>query len=310
MSNLIKGAVFFSCFLPSFTRIGYSSRRVLWSKSDWDFSGETWVVTGATSGIGLEIARQASAAGADVHIVSRSADKLAAVRDSLGERITTHTADLSLMAQVDEVAGVLPQVDVLVNNVGLMLNEYVQTDEGLEQSFATNVLGHYQLVETLRARDLLSNGLVINMSSGGMYNVPMTLDRLQGGDRYDGMLTYAYQKRAQVLLNNWWRKQGLNSYVMHPGWVDTPGVVTAMPDFHRMTKAVLRDSQAGADTALWLAANAPSQNSAQGIWFDRALRGEHYFADTRKGVNEEALVEYLDQALDSIRTSWANAEVA
>ena len=63
MSNLIKGAVFFSCFLPSFTRIGYNSRRMLWPKSDWDFSGETWVVTGATSGIGLEIARQASAAG-------------------------------------------------------------------------------------------------------------------------------------------------------------------------------------------------------------------------------------------------------
>jgi dehydrogenase/reductase SDR family protein 12 len=200
----------------------------------------------------------------------------------------------------EQLAAALPQVDVLINNVGLMLAERVQSPEGLEQSFATNVLGHYVLTEALRTHGRLSEGLIINMSSGGMYNVPMTLDRLQGGERYDGMLTYAYQKRAQVLLNSWWRAQGLNSYVMHPGWVDTPGVETAMPDFYNMTKAVLRDSEAGADTALWLAAAKPEQTSRHGIWFDRRLRGEHVFADTRAGADAPALVEYLDRTLSQV----------
>jgi len=307
MSDLMRGAVFFSCFLPSFTRIGYMSRSLVWPKTDWDFTGQRWVVTGATSGIGYEMARQAAAHGAEVHVVSRSADKLASMADALPGTIKTHVADLSLMSEVQSVArdltDALPKIDVLVNNVGLMLGKRLNTHEGLEQSFATNVLGHYVMTEALRAHNVLADGIVINMSSGGMYNVPMTLERLQGGDpneRYDGMLTYAYQKRAQVLLNSWWRQQGLNSYVMHPGWVDTPGVETAMPEFHKMTRAVLRDARAGADTALWLAAHKPAQANPGGIWFDRKLRRDHVFSDTRKGVDAAALVEYLDVTLTPV----------
>ncbi len=84
MSNLIKGAVFFSCFLPSFTRIGYASRSLFWKKKVWDFRGQKWIVTGATSGIGLEIVRQAHAAGAEVHAVGRSSVKLAELAEELG----------------------------------------------------------------------------------------------------------------------------------------------------------------------------------------------------------------------------------
>lgn len=306
MGNLIKGAVFFSCFLPSFTNIGYKSRRLWWPKENWDFSGQTWVVTGATSGIGLSIAQEAYNAGAQVHVISRSPDKLAALATTIDPNVITHQVDLSIMQAVHDIAQQLPQVDVLVNNVGLMLNEYQQTPEGLEQSFATNVLGHYILTETLRNNGHLQNGTVINMSSGGMYNVPMTLDRLQGGEGYDGMLTYAYQKRAQVLLNSWWRKQGLNSYVMHPGWVDTPGVETAMPDFYKMTKNVLREPQAGSDTTLWLAAKQPDQLHPRGIWFDRGLRSDHYFSDTRTGADEDQLIEYLEAARTGTDAKVAN----
>ncbi|MEM7100142.1 MAG: SDR family NAD(P)-dependent oxidoreductase [Pseudomonadota bacterium] len=297
MSELIKGMVFFSCFLPSFTRIGYNARKTLWRKERWDFSDQNWIVTGATSGIGLEIAQQAARAGAQVHVISRNAQKLAEVEAKAGTAMVTHTADLSNMNEVQQIAQQLPKVDVLVNNVGLMLNERHLTQQGHEQSFATNVLGHYLLTETLDALKRLEHGTVINMSSGGMYNVPMTLERLQGGDTFDGMLTYAYQKRAQVLLNSWWRAKGLNSYVMHPGWVDTPGVETAMPDFYRLTRGVLRSPSAGADTALWLAAHQPEQLHDTAIWFDRSQRNAHYFSDTRKGASDAELISYLDQCL-------------
>ena len=143
--------------------------------------------------------------------------------------------------------------------------------------------------------------MVINMSSGGMYNVPLVLERLQGGAAYDGMLTYAYQKRAQVVLNDWWRQQGVTSYVMHPGWVDTAGVRTAMPDFHRLTGPLLRDLSAGADTALWLAAQRPEQPGESKIWFDRAARSAHMFADTRVGADASALLKYLSEQLEIAR---------
>ena len=229
MNNLLRGAAFFTCFLPSFTTIGYRSRRWMWSSTPHDFSGQRWLVTGASDGIGREIASQAAAAGAEVHAVGRNAGRLEALAQLPGNWVT-HQEDLSLMHSVstfaDRVTGQGLSFDVLVNNVGLMLGERQLTDEGLEASFATNVLGHFVLTEALRDRGALECGMVINMSSGGMYNVPLTLENLQGQARYDGMLTYAYQKRAQVVLNEWWRRQGLTSYVMHPGWVDTAGVRT------------------------------------------------------------------------------------
>ena len=301
MNNLIRGAVFFSCFLPSFTRIGYQSRRCLWNTTKPSFAGERWLVTGGSDGIGREIAAQAAAAGAEVHVVGRDVNKLKAL-SSLPGHWTVHAEDLSNMRSVAELASQLNEqslkFDVLVNNVGLMLNARALTQEALETSFATNLLGHFVLTEALRKTGALEHAAIINMSSGGMYNVPLTVARLQGGSDYDGMLTYAYQKRAQVVLNEWWRQQGLASYVMHPGWVDTQGVRTAMPDFHRATRPLLRDLSAGADTAIWLAAQRPEQTDASKIWFDRSVRSAHIFSDTRVGDEPEALLDYLNQQLE------------
>lgn len=301
MNELLKGAVFFSYFLPSFSSIGYQSRRWMWDAGDQDFKGQRWLITGASDGIGREIARRAAAQGAEVHAVGRSSEKLNKLRELPGDW-TTYATDLSLMSRTSDLADQLRdqglKFDVLVNNVGLMLNTMTLTDEGLEASFATNVLSHFVLTERLREAGALDGGSVINMSSGGMYNVPLTIDRLQGGTKYDGMLTYAYQKRAQVVLNDWWRQQGIDSYVMHPGWVDTAGVRTAMPEFHKATKALLRDLAAGADTALWLAATRPEQAVESKIWFDRAARSTHIFSDTRVGANAQELVDYLTDQLE------------
>lgn len=301
MNNLLRGAAFFSCFLPSFTNIGYRSRRWMWSSRQPDFSGQRWLVTGASDGIGREIASQAAGAGAEVHAVGRDAGRLEALARLPGNWVT-HQQDLSLMNSVstfaDQLTGQGLSFDVLVNNVGLMLGERQLTDEGLEASFATNVLGHFVLTEALRDGGALQGGMVINMSSGGMYNVPLTLECLQGEARFDGMLTYAYQKRAQVVLNEWWRRQGLASYVMHPGWVDTGGVRTAMPEFYRLTGPLLRTPGAGADTALWLASERPRQSVESDIWFDRAARGAHMFADTRGGADAPALLGYLAEQLE------------
>ena len=296
MNNQLRGAFFFSRFLPSFSRIGYNSRRIFWRDSPLDFSGQRWLVTGATDGIGREIARQAAAAGAQVHAVGRDPGKLDALRQLPGDWVT-HAQDLSLMYRIsafaDQVATAPRHFDVLVNNVGLMLNKRTLTEEQLETSFATNLLGHFVLTEHLRKSGVLNDSLILNMTSGGMYNVPLNLERLQGSDQFDGMLTYAYQKRAQVVLSEWWRRQGEASYVMHPGWVDTAGVRTAMPDFHRLTGPLLRDLNAGADTALWLAMQKPTQPEQSKVWFDRAPRSPHIFADTRAGADADALVDYL-----------------
>ena len=316
--NLIKGAIFFSWFMPSFTSLGFSIRQRSWQQFEPNFDGQNWLVTGASSGIGREIAYQAARAGATVYAVARSKDKLdelASQGQALAGEIVPVKADLSVLDGVDGLVAHLAEkhtkLQVLVNNVGLMLDEKNITGEGQEMTFATNVLGHFHLTSQLRDIGAIDDeASVINMSSGGMYNVKLSLKRLDGGDPYNGTLAYAYHKRALVVLNNWWRAAGLNSYVMHPGWVATPGVESAMPTFFRLLKPLLRDAQAGADTALWLAHMSPAQEQTEGIWFDRKLRREHFLQGTDQGASAEELLDFLQARIDLLKRTEQRRESA
>ncbi len=65
LTKTLNGAVFFTGFIPSFTRIGYRARRARWQPLAPDFAGHRWLVTGASTGLGREIALAAAAAGED-----------------------------------------------------------------------------------------------------------------------------------------------------------------------------------------------------------------------------------------------------
>jgi dehydrogenase/reductase SDR family protein 12 len=314
IANILRGVTFFTTFLPSFSKLGYLARRRRWSPLAPNFHGQRWLVTGASAGIGLEITRRAASAGAEVIAVARGTESLRRLAGSLAEgggAVHPWGADLSLAAEIAALVSCLADrsepIDVLVNNVGVMLDRPRITSEGLDAAFATNLLGQYLLTEGLLAANVLAPGAtVISMSSGGMYNVPLDLARLQGGEPYDGTLAYAYHKRAQVALNAYWRDRlghRARFYVMHPGWVDTPGVQASMPEFHRTLGRLLRSPEAGADTALWLAAERPTQPTSRGIWFDRGLRSEHLLPGTRQGASAGKLVAYLDQQVDGVNPS-------
>ena len=353
----VRAAQFFVGFLPSFTRLGYCARRPAWGGSDQRFDGQQWLVTGASTGIGREIAMQAARLGAHVIAIARSRerlDALAAACALAGGRLTPVALDLSLVASTDRLldellpalaagprggsdpragAGVDPRagagsdpragagsagagaisIDVLVNNVGIMLDAPAQTTEGLDRAFATNLLNPYLLTRGLVARGLARpDAVIINMSSGGMYTVPLEVAKLAALTPYDGALAYARHKRAQVALTARLARNAAQSdsasryYVMHPGWVDTPGVETSMPAFHKLLRPLLRTPAEGADTALWLAARRPA-SAAEGIWFDRALRPAHVFASTRTGDSVDALLDYLDAHAEQARAQAGGA---
>ena len=126
-----------------------------------DLTGQTWLVTGATSGVGLETVRAASGAGARV---------ILAVRDSLRGRQVAATlpgesrvveVDLASMASVRRAAGVLTgegagksaaepeQIDVLVNNAGAITARRRETVDGFEMLLGVNVLGPFLLTNLL-----------------------------------------------------------------------------------------------------------------------------------------------------------------
>lgn len=75
---------------------------------------------------------------------------------------------------------------------------------------------------------------------------------------------------------------------------DTEGVKTSLPGFRALFQHVLRSAEAGADTALWLAAARPRQDDDGSIWFDRKEHSAHLDASTRQVADDaDALVDYL-----------------
>ena len=309
MKKALGAAVFYARFAIPFSRIGFK-RRVGEAGLDADFSGQRWVVSGATGGIGRAIALGAAARGATVLALGRDVRKLDALAaESTGAgRIQPVPVDLSLMREVARAAGDIAaagKVDVLVHNVGVMCHAFRRTAEGLELGFATNLLGHWVLDQGLRRGGALTAGsAIVSMSSGGMYGAALDLAALQAPDAasHDGFAAYAQHKRAQVELTHHWNNLGPGeprAWVMHPGWVDTEGVRSALPGFRKVFQSVLRTAHDGADTALWLAATRP--DIGEGIWLDRHRDSVHAFGFTRKGAEAKQLAAYLASEASRVR---------
>ncbi|MFN7781901.1 MAG: SDR family NAD(P)-dependent oxidoreductase [Lysobacterales bacterium] len=302
MLNALASLFFYARFLPRFSRLGYLRRARSFETFDFDFRGQRWVVSGATGGIGRAIALGAAAAGADVIALGRDGARLQALESEGAGRISGFKVDLSSVAATRATCNALAcdgRVDVLVNNVGLMLHDFRRTSEDVEVGFATNLLNHFVLTEGLRDEGALdARSAVVSMSSGGLYGARLDLSALEAhaAAQHNGLAAYAQHKRAQVELTRWWNGLGESApraYAMHPGWVDTEGVRSALPQFRRVLRRWLRSAEEGADTALWLAAKRPPLTPEGGLWLDRRLDTEHAFGFTRGGASAAALVDAL-----------------
>ncbi len=296
-----------------FTRFGYERHRRNWTPLVCDIRGRTMVITGATSGLGRACAERLAELGASIIMVGRNADKLSGCvteiqKQTGNQAIRGEVADLSLMSEVRTLAERLnqePSIHVLVNNAGVLLPEREETSEGLETSFATNLLGHFLLTHLLLDKLRASEpARIVNVSSGGMYTQRIRVDDLQFREgRWDGTIAYARQKRGQVIFTEMLaeRLEGTDvvTHAMHPGWADTPGVERSLPAFHEKTRNWLRSPEEGADTMVWLAA-APEAAKCSGLfWLDRQPRKTHVLPGTRETPGERrALWDALAQMAD------------
>ena len=139
-----------------------------------DLTGKTILVTGASGGLGEETARALAARGAGVTIAARSQDKLDAAAARIGKG-TGRTVETGLLA-LDRPESVRTfaetwmaghdQLNVLINNAGVMACPLSRTREGWEMQFATNHLGHFLLTNLLLpALKKGAPGRVVNLSS-------------------------------------------------------------------------------------------------------------------------------------------------
>lgn len=277
--------------VPGYSRLGYSVRSRWWDELP-RMDGRVALVTGATSGIGLAAATAFAGLGARVQILARDEERGERARKQSGaERVWE--CDVSSLRSVREFAlrfrEAQPELQVLVNNAGVLTAERALSVDGHELALATNVLGPFLLTGLLvPALEAGAPSAIVNVSSGGMYTARLPVSDLQSERRdYDGAAVYARHKRAQVVLSEMWAERlqgsGIAVHSMHPGWVDTPGLEQSLPRFHRLMKPALRTPDEGADTIVWLAA---SEHPSGRFWHDREERPTHILRRTRETDEE------------------------
>ena len=209
-----------------------------WTASDIpEQTGRVAVVTGANSGLGVITARELARAGAKVVIACRDTAKgetaAAEIRAQVpGADLDVRALDLADLASVRgfvaRLVGERDQVDLLINNAGVMAPPRRTTVDGFESQFGTNHLGHFALTGLMLPSLLAAPApRVVTLSSGAHRIGKMNFDDLQGERSYNNWRAYGQSKLANLLfcfeLDRRARAAGtkLISLAAHPGYAAT-----------------------------------------------------------------------------------------
>jgi NAD(P)-dependent dehydrogenase (short-subunit alcohol dehydrogenase family) len=219
--------------------------------------GKLALVTGASDGLGLEIARRLALAGAEVIMPVRNPKKGAAAVDRIAAEapdsvVSTRVLDLASLRSVHELGEVLSRegrpINVWVNNAGVMIPPTRhESEDGFELQFATNFLGHFALVG--HALPLLKAGHahMTTMSSLGARNGRIDFDDLQSSKNYKPWSAYNQSKLALTLFAREFARRsaveqwGVMSNVAHPGLTVT-NLQGAGPNLGRDSRSAMSRS--------------------------------------------------------------------
>jgi retinol dehydrogenase 12 len=249
-----------------------------------DLSGRTFLVTGGNTGIGRATASALAREGARVYIASRSPQRgetaVKTIRAATGsDSVSLLSLNLASLASVRECAAAFLALDeplhVLVNNAGVGGQRGI-TEDGFEQHFGVNHLGHFALTQLLLER-LKASGpaaRIVNVSSEAHYAAHgIDFDALRRRTAsFTGQREYAVSKLCNVLFTTELARRldgaGVTSYALHPGvvasdiWRRVPWPARSL-----ITRRMLTTEQ-GAATSLYCA-TSPAVASDNGLYYDK-----------------------------------------
>jgi NAD(P)-dependent dehydrogenase (short-subunit alcohol dehydrogenase family) len=236
--------------------------------------GKVFVITGCSSGIGIDTARALSATGAKLFLTARDVTKgKEALADILEPgRVELLGLDLSSLDSVRQCAREILEktktLNILINNAGVMMTPKGKTVDGFETQFGTNHLGHFLLFNLLRPALLASStpefhSRVVNVSSTAHRVTTLDFDDINWEKRpYHPHQAYGQGKLANVYMANEierrYGREGLHGLSLHPGGivtglqrhVDAATVASWDNDFVR---SILKSPAQGAATTVWAA---------------------------------------------------------
>ncbi|CAI0476202.1 unnamed protein product [Linum tenue] len=240
-----------------------------------DATGLTAIVTGATSGIGVDTTRVLALRGAHVVMAVRNVEAGKKLKESILNEIPSAKIDvmqleLSSMASVrkfasEYIASCLP-LNILINNAGIMAPPFSLSPDGIELQFATNHVGHFLLTHLLldtmkkTARESNREGRIVLVSSDGhkfAYNEGIRLDKINNEAEYNCYRAYG-EEGVNITANS-----------LHPGEIATNlarnnGLLNAISN--SFIKYLLKTSSQGAATQLYVALH-PQVKGVSGEFF-------------------------------------------
>lgn len=224
-----------------------------------DLTGRTAVITGASSGLGLETARALQSVGAEVVAAVRDVAKTRAAIDCAV--VEADLSDLrSVRTAAAQIADRLDRIDLLINNAGVMAAPLMRTAQGYEMQLGTNHLGHFVLTNALLER-FAAGTRIVNLSSRGHLISGMRWDDVNYDDEsaYEKWQAYGQSKTANVLFTveaeRRWGPRGVHSFAVHPGAVITELArhLTREDVTARLAGHQVVDVSQGAATTVWAA---------------------------------------------------------
>lgn len=258
-----------------------------------DLSGKLALVTGASSGLGVETARALAAKGARVVMAARDVPKIE--QQAAAIRAKHPAAQLEVMElHLDKPASVRAfakaflakhaRLNMLVGNAGVMACPLMRTAEGWEMQFATNHLGHFLLANLLLpALQAGAPSRVISVSSAGHQFSPVVFDDIHFERRaYDKWMSYGQAKTANILFalefDRRFASRGVRAFSNHPGGIRTElGRHLTEEDIKLLTERsqqraskgvmVWKNEQQGASTQVW-GATAPELDGKGGLYLE------------------------------------------
>jgi NAD(P)-dependent dehydrogenase (short-subunit alcohol dehydrogenase family) len=274
-----------------------------------DLTGRRAIVTGGSSGIGVETARALAGAGAEVTLAVRNVEAGERTAKDItattgNEQVRVAPLDLADRASVASfVAAWDGPLHILVNNAGMMASPLMRTPEGWEMQFATNHLGHFGLANGLHAALAAAGGArIVSVSSSAHLRSPVVFEDIHFQQRpYEPWAAYGQSKTANVLFaveaTRRWAGDGITTNALMPGGIRTnlQRYVTD-EDLERMRSQlsaadalVWKTTEQGAATSVLLA-TSPLLDGVGGRYFEDCNEAEaNQPGSTRRGVAAYAL---------------------
>lgn len=246
---------------------------------------KTCIITGATSGIGLGIARGLASQDLEVILIGRDPAKGSAVMERLRSETgnsSVHYFNVDLCAQKqirstgEEISHRFPVIDVLINNAGVWTSRCEFTEDRIEKQFAVNHLAYFLMTHLLYGNIAASgDGRIINIGSDSHKYGKINFDDFNLERSYHGLKAYGQSKLANLLftyeLHRLKKHDHISVYCVQPGLVKTDIGVKHTNPFHSLMWKLRRlggmTPDEAARTAVYLA-TSPEASGKSGMYWD------------------------------------------